>query len=489
VRIVDTTWDWFALRDPGRLRRWGSARRAIFLVFWIVLGAHFAVQLPWTWVVGAAVPFVAVIACSVAWEGGMRRYLPLLVLLALPFLVGCPKDCQTLGQLRDLACGGAPDTPGCKAARAAYDAAKCAGCSVDSAPGPICGAGDPSKLCGCWECAGRTDGIWKYTGDCPAECPEAPGSPICRTAAERDCWECRAPAWYWRDCRDVSCSEGYRCEAGHADIYTCIPLVPGPIASCVPDTTGWVHRPGPVVNLARVQAAEDAVRAARPELFVEDGHRLAKGPPGIDEFFELVAVELRRAGICAAQAHEGGELKDNVAVAVGDGAFEGWKLVEYGAARLRDLVNACKAAEDGCTWTPPAGPVSDGCGDPTPPPLFGFNVKEHRALCATIDSTPLVEGRDYCASIGFTDGRSVCAVRVEGTRDREACERRLMRGAGKPLWSSNSLTLEVFPCGAPGGCACGDFVNANPFQAAHAGHGIAKVCDGVGEVCGTLVIP
>jgi hypothetical protein len=270
---------------------------------------------------------------------------------------------------------------------------------------------------------------------------------------------------------------------------TPIPPPEGLPASCVPDTTGWVHRPGPVINLGKVGIAIDSVRTAKPELFVEDGHRLAKGPAGIDEFFGLVADALRRGGTCAAQAHEGGELKDNVAVAVGDGAFEGWQLVEYGAGRLRDLVNACKAGEGGCTWMPPTGPVSDGCGDPAPPALFGFNVNEHHAFCATLNSTALVQGADYCASIGFTDGRSVCAVRVEGTPDREACERRLMRGNGKPLWSSNSPTLEVFPCGAPGGCACADFVNMNPFLAAHTGHGIAKVCDALGEHCGTVVIP
>jgi hypothetical protein len=41
----------------------------------------------------------------------------------------------------------------------------------------------------------------------------------------------------------------------------------------------------------------------------------------------------------------------------------------------------------------------------------------------TVDSTPLV-GPDvqYCLSAGFTDGRSICPVRVEGASDREACE-------------------------------------------------------------------
>ena len=41
----------------------------------------------------------------------------------------------------------------------------------------------------------------------------------------------------------------------------------------------------------------------------------------------------------------------------------------------------------------------------------------------TLYSTPLV-GPDpvYCAAIGYTDGRTICPVRPEGTADREACE-------------------------------------------------------------------
>jgi hypothetical protein len=39
-----------------------------------------------------------------------------------------------------------------------------------------------------------------------------------------------------------------------------------------------------------------------------------------------------------------------------------------------------------------------------------------------LDTTPLVRGADYCRQIGFTDGRSECPVRTEGSTDRVACE-------------------------------------------------------------------
>jgi hypothetical protein len=72
-----------------------------------------------------------------------------------------------------------------------------------------------------------------------------------------------------------------------------------------------------------------------------------------------------------------------------------------------------------------APPVGSGCGRPYPPPISRFNCKVHLKGTEfyTLDSTPIV-GPDveYCASIGFTDGRSLCPIRPEGAADREACE-------------------------------------------------------------------
>ncbi len=71
---------------------------------------------------------------------------------------------------------------------------------------------------------------------------------------------------------------------------------------------------------------------------------------------------------------------------------------------------------------PPAG---SGCGKPYPPPITRFKIQVMYKLPEyhTVDSTPLV-GPDvqYCVSAGFTDGRSICPVRLEGASDRLACE-------------------------------------------------------------------
>jgi hypothetical protein len=70
---------------------------------------------------------------------------------------------------------------------------------------------------------------------------------------------------------------------------------------------------------------------------------------------------------------------------------------------------------------PPAG---SGCGKPYPPPVTRFNVKVHvPGEVDNLDSTPLV-GPDvaYCALIGYTDSRSFCPVRMEGSPERVPCE-------------------------------------------------------------------
>jgi hypothetical protein len=99
---------------------------------------------------------------------------------------------------------------------------------------------------------------------------------------------------------------------------------------------------------------------------------------------------------------------------------------------------------------------ASGCGSPTPPPLSKIKVDVHlRSGDAwVLDSTPLV-GPDveYCAKIGFTDGRAMCAVRPEGNPEREACElyvtgRAADTGRPGPTWYLNGS----FCAGRASGC-------------------------------------
>ncbi len=60
--LSEQTWNWFSLRS--RKRYW-LARRAVFVIFWILLGIHFVFQAPALWtVILPGIPFAVVIALS-----------------------------------------------------------------------------------------------------------------------------------------------------------------------------------------------------------------------------------------------------------------------------------------------------------------------------------------------------------------------------------------------------------------------------------------
>jgi hypothetical protein len=65
-----------------------------------------------------------------------------------------------------------------------------------------------------------------------------------------------------------------------------------------------------------------------------------------------------------------------------------------------------------------------GCGYPYPPPVVKMNCKIHfhGSDVYTLDSTALVGSLEYCALVGFTDGRGLCPVRPEDSPERVPCE-------------------------------------------------------------------
>jgi hypothetical protein len=74
---------------------------------------------------------------------------------------------------------------------------------------------------------------------------------------------------------------------------------------------------------------------------------------------------------------------------------------------------------------PNAPPAGSGCGKPYPPPISRITAKIHSKgkEYYTLDSTPMIgPNLAYCREIGFTDGRSICPVRPEGSPERAACE-------------------------------------------------------------------
>ncbi len=85
----------------------------------------------------------------------------------------------------------------------------------------------------------------------------------------------------------------------------------------------------------------------------------------------------------------------------------------------------CKPAAFPVDPDPVWPPSGSGCGKPYPEPIHHFNAKVHTRgpEYYTLDSTPIVgPDANYCAAIGYTDGRGWCPVRTEGSRDRVECE-------------------------------------------------------------------
>jgi hypothetical protein len=139
--------------------------------------------------------------------------------------------------------------------------------------------------------------------------------------------------------------------------------------------------------------------------------------------------------------------------------------------------------------TPSPGAPRDtgGCGDPLPFSLAHINVNVHQRGDSRwlLDSTPIV-GPDaaYCAKIGFTDGRSMCPVRIEGHPERGACElyvtgRARDTGRPGPTWFVDGSL-----CTGPPGC---ENHPENQYQVFAYQNGLYKAC-GKNDVCGDVTV-
>jgi hypothetical protein len=177
-----------------------------------------------------------------------------------------------------------------------------------------------------------------------------------------------------------------------------------------------------------------------------------------EPYIEAVIERLRAIGLCAERADydfeiiqikETNELSEDFDIYLSDG------FIRIGGAYRQTCIPAAFPVPRP-PWAPPPG---IGCGRPYPPPIGRFSVKIHfkNSEYWTLDSTPLV-GHDvqYCASIGFTDGRSLCPVRPEGHPERLACEEWAVghavdTGRTGPTWTMGGQHGELCT-GAAMGC-------------------------------------
>jgi len=171
-----------------------------------------------------------------------------------------------------------------------------------------------------------------------------------------------------------------------------------------------------------------------------------------------IAAYLRSLGFCAS-----GPWDDAVAVEAPGGGYEEWHLVGYtDGGWTQDPFKG--------TWylsgppNPPT-PQSSTCGVPRPEQEARWKVTQHGS---DLDATYQVFGPEYCAAIGFTDGRRWCPVRKEGHPQRPACE---AQEYGEPKW-----THEGENCGPRG--------NPHLFRCKGGVRPLwAEVCTADGRVC------
>ena len=146
-----------------------------------------------------------------------------------------------------------------------------------------------------------------------------------------------------------------------------------------------------------------------------------------EAYMEGIVANVRAAGLCAERDPDDGA-QETIRIKSENDFSEDYDVL-LSSGHMRRGGGAYRASCIPSSFpverSEDAPPIGSGCGRPYPPVVTRFNCKVHikGPEYYTLDSTPIV-GHDaaYCASIGFTDGRSLCPVRQEGAPDREACE-------------------------------------------------------------------
>lgn len=158
------------------------------------------------------------------------------------------------------------------------------------------------------------------------------------------------------------------------------------------------------------------------------------------ETLALLAQAINDKGGCAR-----GPWDDEVAIQRADGHVDGWHAVAFGTGGYT-------GNPGGDSWR--YGTDPGGCGPPLPGPLHHAKVKLFQTEPKrTYDSAFLVgPDADYCAAVGYTDGRSMCTVRPDGHPERDACEE---LAVGTPQWTFDG-TGRCFPRPNPYQYRCDD---------------------------------
>ena len=271
---------------------------------------------------------------------------------------------------------------------------------------------------------------------------------------------------------------GQTCKLGNGD----------PNAQCV-------DKKGPSQLVSYVIRAMDELVKERPQLFDlnDEGAPLGNGNYRVldgEGYVNGIVAKLQGYGLCA-QRDPGDYTYEQLNVKSENGFSEDFDVLTSAGYMWHNsncFRRACTPASFPLDYAaidiPPAG---SGCGRPYPPPLNRFNSKVHipGGDYDLLDSTPIVRDAEYCAAIGYTDGRIDCPLRLEQSADRKACENWRVgiakdTGVPGPTW-----TLDGHYCtGKDSGCE--NFAENQYGLKAYAG-GTYRMCS-KDDVCGELVV-
>ncbi len=183
--------------------------------------------------------------------------------------------------------------------------------------------------------------------------------------------------------------------------------------------------------LDRIEMAIDLIVRQKPEIF-DLTHDAVPGAGQYkvldrEAYLDGVVANLQAARLCARRDPDDGTYEKIQVKNSNDYSEEFDVIVSSGFIRRGNSAyrQTCTPASFPLERGADAPPIGSRCGKPYPPPITRFKCKVHLKGIEyyTLDSTPIV-GPDcaYCTSIGYNDGRCLCAVRNEGAPDRIACE-------------------------------------------------------------------
>jgi hypothetical protein len=246
-----------------------------------------------------------------------------------------------------------------------------------------------------------------------------------------------------------------------------------------------------------IEAAINSVISSNPEIFnVAKESKLGSAAYQVldkDAYLAGVLDALRAAGYCADVDYANLEW---IHIKNSNDSSEQYQVYELDlSGKIGFIVrgayrSTCNPADFPVPADPGGPPPGTGCGRPFPPPIDRFGSKIHTmdSRYSTLDSTPQIVDAAYCRLIGYTDGRSFCPVRIEGSPDRVACENWRVgtakdTGRPGPTWTRDGGIL----CTGPESGCENHPDNQYGLIVYDNGAGLYHMCSETG-VCGSVIV-